>query len=91
MAVRRRVFDVLGPDLRESNVAGRNVTGRCVLTRIPGDIYQFGFEALLGQDQNSWQYLPICLRGFFRPEPKFLTILTSWNARRLSVGTKIPG
>ena len=37
-AVRRRVFDGLEPDSRESNVAGRNVTGRCVLTGIPGDI-----------------------------------------------------
>ena len=59
MAVRRRVFDGLEPDLRESNVAGRNDTGRCVLTRIPGDIYQFGFEALFGQNENPWQYLPI--------------------------------
>ena len=38
MAVRRRVCDGLEPDSRESNVAGRNVTGRSVLTRIPGDI-----------------------------------------------------
>ena len=37
-AVRRRVFDVLEPDSSESNVAGRNVTNRCVLARIPGDI-----------------------------------------------------
>ena len=37
-AVRRRVFDVLEPDSSESNVAGRNVTNRSVLARIPGDI-----------------------------------------------------
>ena len=59
MVVRRRVFDGLENDLRESNVAGRNVTGRCVLTRIPGDSYQFEFEVFFDQNQNSRQYLPI--------------------------------
>ena len=59
MAVRRRAFDALEPDLRESNVAGRNVPGRCVLTRIPGDIYHFEFGVLFGQNRDTWRYLPI--------------------------------
>ena len=49
----------LEPDLRECDVADRNVAGRCVFIRIPGDIYQFEFEARFGQNRNSWHYMPI--------------------------------
>ena len=37
------------------------LNGKClsVNTEIPGDISQFACEAFVGQNQNSWRYLPI--------------------------------
>ena len=46
---------------------------------------------LLGQNRRSWRYCPVEMRDFIRSEPKFLAILPSLRARRLSVGTEIPG
>ena len=70
-----------------------SLNARClsVATGTPGDIYRFGCEASFRQNPNSWQYLRICVRGFFRSEPKFLAIFTTLHARCLSVRTKIPG
>ena len=47
--------------------------------------------ALVGQNQNSWRYLPMGPRGTFQPGPKFLALLSSVNARRYFVRTEIRG
>ena len=60
-------------------------------TKFPGSIYQFKCEVLLGQNQNSWRYLPIWARGVPRSESKFLAVFPSSNARCYSVRTRIPG
>ena len=67
-----------------------NCAAFSVRTEIPGGISQFKFEALLGQDQNSWRYSPVQMRGVCRSEPKSLEIFPSFNARCVSVRTKIP-
>ena len=66
---------------------------RCysVWTEIPGEIYQFKCEACSSQHRNSWQYLPVQIRGVFLSEPKFLAVFSSLGARCLSVRTQIPG
>ena len=53
-----------------------------VRTEMPGGDFQFDREALFGQNRNSWRYFPVWVRGVFRPEEKFLAVLTSFNARR---------
>ena len=58
---------------------------------MPGDIFQFKREVRFGENRNSWQYFPVLTRGVCRSEPKFPTIFTNLNARRLSVRTEIPG
>ena len=60
-----------------------NLNVRClsVRTKIPGDISQFGCEVFFGQDQNSWRYLPVKMRGHLS-EPKFLAVFPSLNGRR---------
>ena len=60
-------------------------------TKFPGSIYQFKCEVLLGQNQNSWRYLPIWARCVPRSESKFLAVFPSSNARCNSVRTRIPG
>ena len=70
-----------------------------VRTKIPGSIsqfkcggiFQFEREAFFGQNQNSWQLLPVKVRGVCRSVPKFLAIVYSLDARRLPVRTRIPG
>ena len=56
----------------------------------PGGIYQFECEVFVGQTQNSWQFLPIWMRGVFRSEPKFLAVSPSLNAEYSSVRTNVP-
>ena len=68
-----------------------NARSFLVRTKIPGGVPQFECEAFFGQNQNSWQYIPVQVRGVFRPDPKFLAIVTCLNARRVSVRTEIPG
>ena len=58
---------------------------------IPSGFSQFGCEACFGQGRNSWQYLPICARRVFQSEPKFLPGYPSFNKRRYSARTEIPG
>ena len=65
--------------------------GSSARTKVPGSSYQFECEALFGQNENSWRYVPIRLRGAFRSEPKSPAVFPSLNAGRVSVGTKIPG
>ena len=48
-------------------------------------------HAFFGQNQNSWRYFPICMRGVCRSEPKFLAVLPGLDAGCSSVGTRIPG
>ena len=58
---------------------------------IPGGNYQFAREVFVGQNRNSWRYLPIWARGVCRLEPKFLAVFPNVGARRYSVRTQIPG
>ena len=60
-------------------------------TEIPGGISQLKREACIGQNQNSWRYFPIRLRGVVWSGPKFLAACPSLNAKRLSDRTEIPG
>ena len=60
-------------------------------TEIPGDIAQSKREASVGQNRNSWRYVPIRMRGVCRSEAKFLAILTRLNAGYVPARTKIPG
>ena len=62
-----------------------------VWSKISGDVYQSKCEASVGQNRNSWQYSPICARGAFRSEPKFLAVFTFLNEMCLSIRTEIPG
>ena len=62
-----------------------------VRTKIPGDIFQFECEVVVGQNRSSWRYFPVRLLGASRPEPKFLAIVTDLDEWCLSVRTKIPG
>ena len=59
--------------------------------KVPGDSYHFEFEAFLSQNRDSGRRLPICARGVFRSEPKFLAVLPSLIAWRYSVRTETPG
>ena len=59
--------------------------------KIPGGSFQFGCGAVFGQNRNSWRYLPMCLRGVIRSEPKSLAVCTNVNARRFSASAEIPG
>ena len=67
-----------------------NAKSFSVRTKVPGDFLQFECEAQLGQNQNSWRFFPVLMRGVCRAEPKFLAVITSENARCLSVRTEIP-
>ena len=71
----------------KTNLNARRVSVR---NKKPGGISQCECEAFFGQNQNSWRYFPVCMRGVFRPEPKFLAAFTSLNARCLSVRTIFP-
>ena len=70
-----------------------SLNARCysVGTKIPGDIYRFGREVLLGQNPNSWRYFPVQMPGVIQSEPEFLAVFPSSSARCLSVRTEIPG
>ena len=70
-----------------------SLNARCFSARakIRGNISRFKCEAFVSQNRNPGRYLPLWMRGVFRSEPKFLAILPSLRARRLSVGTEIPG
>ena len=62
-----------------------------VRTEIPGGISQFKWEAFFGRGRNFCRFCPVCARGVFRSEPKFLAKYSSVNARRLSARPEIPG
>ena len=62
-----------------------------VRTKAPGSIYQFACEVFLSENQSSWRYFPVLMRGVSRSEPKYLAMFSSLHARRFSVGIKIPG
>ena len=70
-----------------------SLNARCLSVRanIRGNISRFKCVAFVSQNRNPGRYLPLWMRGVFRSEPKFLAILPSLRARRLSVGTEIPG
>ena len=68
-----------------------NLRRLSVGTKIPGSFFQFKRQVLFGQDRNSCRRLPVLARGVFRPEPKFLAVLTNLSAMRFSVRTQIPG
>ena len=71
-----------------TSVNARSYSAR---TAIPGDISQFECEVVVGQNQNTWRYFPVQMRGVFRAEPKFLAIFISLNAGRFAVRNKVPG
>ena len=71
-----------------SSVRARSYSAR---TAIPGDIPQFKCKVVVGQNQNTWRYFPVQMRGVFRAEPKFLAIFTSLNAGRFAARNEIPG
>ena len=70
-----------------------NLHARCssVRTKTPGDISQCECEVSVSQNQNSWRYFPVGIRGVCRSGPKFLAIFPSVNAGRFSVRTRTPG
>ena len=70
-----------------------SLNARCcaVRAKIPGDISQFGCEVFVGQDRNSWRYVPICMRCVLRLEPERLAIFSSVNEGCVSVRTETPG
>ena len=53
--------------------------------------FPVGCEAFVGQNQIARWCFPICTRGVCRSETKRLAKFPSVNARRFSVGAKIPG
>ena len=53
--------------------------------------YQFECEVFVGQNRNSWRYLPSWMRGVCRSEPRFLAMFPSLNAKGYSARTGIPG
>ena len=60
-------------------------------TAIAGETSQSKCGAFVGQDRNSWRYLPICLRGVFRSYPKCLAVFSDLGAMCVSVRTEILG
>ena len=71
--------------------ASLNARRLSVRPKAPGSIYQFACEVFLSENQSSWRYFPVLMRGVSRSEPKYLAMFSSLNARRFSVGIKIPG
>ena len=65
--------------------------GFSVRTQFPGDISQVKCDVLFSQNQSPWRLFPGRMRGFFRPEPKFLAIFSNSNARCCLVRTEILG
>ena len=61
-----------------------------VRTKIPSSMFRFQGDVPFFQNQNSWRYFPVQMRGVCRSEPKFLANFSNLNARRFSVRTKIP-
>ena len=60
-------------------------------SKTPGSVSQLKCEVPVSQNQKSWRYVPVYMRGVTRLEPKFLAIISSLRARCLSVRTRIPG
>ena len=71
-----------------SNLNARRLSVR---TKAPGSIHHFECEVFVSGNQSLWRYFPVLLRGVSRPEPKFLVMFSSLNARRFAARTKIPG
>ena len=61
-----------------------------VRTKIPSSMFRFQGDVPFFQNQNSWRYFPVQMRGVCRSEPKFLANFSNLDARRFSVRTKIP-
>ena len=57
---------------------------------IPSSPSQVKCEVPSDQDQNSWRFPPVEMRGVRRSEPKFLAVFTSLNAGRFSVSAANP-
>ena len=57
--------------------SSRNASRGSVRTNIPGNMYLLKCEALLGENRNFGQHVPLELRGATWSEPKYRTICAS--------------